>query len=87
LLSDNGPCFSAQLATYLETHRLRHPRSAPYHPMTHGKIERYHRSLNSVVRLEQYYTPWAERAVTHFVEHYNHRRYHQSLQNVMRADV
>ena len=43
LLSDNGPCYvSAELATYLETHQLTHTRGAPYHPMTQGKIERYH---------------------------------------------
>ncbi len=53
LLSDNGPCYiSAQLATYLNTHGLPHTRSAPYHPMTQGKIERYHRSLMNVVKLD-----------------------------------
>ena len=89
LLSDNGPCYiSGQLATYLETHGLPHTRSAPYHPMTQGKIERYHRTLKNVVKLEHYYTPWeVERAVAHFVEDYNHRRYHEALQNVTLADM
>ena len=89
LLSDNGPCYlSGQLATYLTAHGLAHTRSAPYHPMTQGKIERYHRSLKNVVRLEQYYSPWeVERAIARFVEAYNHRRYHESLQNVTPADV
>ena len=89
LLSDNGPCYiSGQLATYLEAHGLPHTRSAPYHPMTQGKIERYHRSLKNVVKLEHYYTPWdVERAVAHFVEDYNHRRYHEALQNVTPADM
>jgi putative transposase len=89
LLSDNGPCYiSGQLATYLETHGLPHTRSAPYHPMTQGKIERYHRSLKNVVKLDHYYTPWElERAIARFVEDYNHRRYHESLQNVTPADV
>ncbi len=65
-----------------------HTRSAPYHPMTQGKIERYHRSLKNVVKLEHYYTPWdVERAVAHFVEDYNHRRYHEALQNVTPADM
>ena len=65
LLSDNGPCYiSGQLATYLETHGLPHTRSAPYHPMSQGKIERYHRSLKNVVKLEQYYSPgrWNRRS-------------------------
>ena len=89
LLSDNGPCYiSGQLATYLEAHGLPHTRSAPYHPMTQGKIERYHRSLKNVVKLEHYYTPWdVERAVAHFVEDYKHRRSHEALQNVTPADM
>jgi transposase InsO family protein len=56
--------------------------------MTQGKIERYHRSLKNVVKLEHYYAPWeVERAVAHFVEDYNHRRYHEALQNVTPADM
>ena len=56
--------------------------------MTQGKIERYHRSLKNVVKLEQYYSPWeVERAIARFVEDDNHRRYHESLQNVTPADM
>ena len=56
--------------------------------MSQGKIERYHRSLKNVVKLEQYYSPWeVERAVARFVEEYNHRRSHESLQNVTLADM
>ena len=54
LLSDNGPCYvSGELADYLETHKIAHTRGAPYHPMTQGKIERYHRSMKNVVKLEK----------------------------------
>ncbi len=54
--------------------------------MTQGKIERYHRSMKNVVKLEHYYTPWElERAVARFVAHYNHRRVHESLCNVTPA--
>ncbi len=89
LLSDNGPCYvSAELATYLDTNGFAHTREAPYHPMTQGKIERYHRSLKNVVKLDHYFSPWElERAIGRFVEAYNHRRYHESLQNVTPADV
>jgi len=89
LLSDNGPCYvSGELATYLDGHGMEHTRGAPYHPMTQGKIERYHRSMKNVVKLDNYYSPWElERAIARFVEHYNHRRYHESLQNVTPADV
>ena len=89
LLSDNGPCYiSQELADYLDTHGLAHPRGAPYHPMTQGKIERDHRSMKNVVKLEKYFSPWElQRALARFVEDYNHRRYHESLQNVTPADV
>ena len=56
--------------------------------MTQGKIERYHRSMKNVVKLENYYSPWElERAVVRFVDHYNHRRLHEALENVTPADV
>ena len=56
LLSDNGPCYiSSELKDYLGKHQLQHTRGAPYHPMTQGKIERYHRSMKNVVKLEHYY--------------------------------
>jgi transposase InsO family protein len=89
LLSDNGPCYlSAELKDYLQHQQMTHTRGAPYHPMTQGKIERYHRSLKNVVKLEHYYYPWAlETAIRRFVEYYNHERYHESLHNVTPADV
>ena len=89
LLSDNGPCYvSHALKDYLERLGIKHTRGAPYHPMTQGKIERYHRSMKNVVKLEHYYYPWdLEEAIDQFVEHYNHRRYHESLNNVTPADV
>ena len=89
LFSDNGPgSISQELADYLDTHGLAHPRGAPYHPMTQGKIERDHRSMKNVVKLEQYFSPWAlQRTLARVVEDYNHRRYHESLQNVTPADV
>ena len=89
LLSDNGSCYvSGELAAYLETHQIAHTRGAPYHPMTQGKIERYHRSMKNVVKLEHYHSPWElERAIARFVDHYNHRRLHEALDNVTPADV
>ena len=89
LLSDHGPCYvSRERADYLETHQRGHTRGAPYHPMTQGKIERYHRSMKNVVKLEKYYSPWElERAVARFVAHYNHHRLHEALDNVTPVDV
>jgi transposase InsO family protein len=89
LLSDNGPSYVAsELADWLEQQGMRHTRGKPYHPMTQGKIERWHLSLKSRILLENYYLPGdLERAVAAFVEHYNHGRYHESLDNLTPADV
>lgn len=89
LLSDNGPSYIASdLSNWLEEKGMRHTRGKPYHPMTQGKIERWHLSLKSRILLENYYLPGdLERAVAGFVEHYNHRRYHESLDNLTPADV
>ena len=34
-----------------------HVRGAPYHPMTQGKIERWHQTLKNRILLEHYYLP------------------------------
>ena len=71
------------LKRWLNNHEIEHTRGAPYHPMTQGKIERYHRTIKNVVKLENYYDPWRlEKAIADWVQHYNHERYHESLDNV-----
>ncbi len=89
LLSDNGPCYlSRELAEYLEEKGMTHTRGKPFHPMTQGKIERYHRSLKNEVLLQHYYLPEElEREIARFVEYYNNERYHESLNNLTPADV
>src|SRR5678816_3418600 len=80
--------LSGDLAAYLQTHGIQHTRGQPYHPMTQGKIERWHRSLKNVICLENHYFPWQlERAITGFVEYYNQQRYHEALDNLTPADV
>ena len=65
-----------------------HVRGAPYHPQTQGKIERYHRSMKSIVKLDTYYTPTdLQQAIADFIWYYNTQRYHESLENVTPADV
>jgi transposase InsO family protein len=89
LLSDNGSCYIAgDLKEYLADAGINHIRGKPYHPMTQGKIERYHRTMKNVVKLENYYMPWElEQRIGEFVEHYNHQRVHESLENLTPADV
>ncbi len=89
LLSDNGSAYlSGELRDYLGERRMAHTRGAPYHPQTQGKIERYHRTMKNVVKLQHYYFPWElEAALRDFVAYYNNERYHESLDNVTPADV
>ena len=89
LLSDNGPSYlSGQLASWLAEHEMDHTRGKPYHPMTQGKIERYHRSLKNQILLENYYLPGQlEGRLAEFVDYYNNRRYHESLNNLTPADI
>jgi putative transposase len=89
LLSDNGPCYlSGELRDYLQDRGMGHTRGAPYHPMTQGKIERFHRSMKNEIRLQHYYLPGElEQEINRFIEYYNNERYHESLNNVTPADV
>jgi transposase InsO family protein len=89
LLSDNGPCYvSKALKEYLDAEGINHTRGKPYHPMTQGKIERYHRSMKNILLLENYYSPLElEHQVGLFVDHYNNHRYHEALDNVTPADM
>src|SRR5438105_4728417 len=89
LLSDNGPSYvSSELGKWLEDNGIRHIRGRPYHPMTQGKIERYHRSMKNRILLDNYYLPGQlEQSIEEFVSYYNNCRYHESLDNLTPADV
>jgi len=89
LLSDNGSSYvSADLAKWLDGKDMDHVRGAPYHPMTQGKIERWHQTLKNRILLENYYLPGdLEAEIGAFVADYNHLRYHESLANLTPADV
>ncbi len=89
LLSDNGPAYlSGELREYLGERGIGHTRGAPYHPQTQGKIERYHRTMKNVVKLQHYYFPEElKAALKDFVAYYNNERYHESLDNATPADV
>jgi putative transposase len=89
LLSDNGSSYiSADLAKWLDSENMNHVRGAPYHPMTQGKIERWHQTLKNRILLENYYLPGdLEAEIGAFITHYNHLRYHEGLGNLTPADV
>ena len=58
------------------------------HPQTQGKIERYHRTMKNVIKLDNYYPPEdLVKAIAEFVKQHNYERYHESLRNLTPADV
>jgi transposase InsO family protein len=89
LLTDNGSCYvSNAFKDFIHQQKMGHVQGAPYHPQTQGKIERYHRTMKNVVKLENYYYPDELRnRLAEFVHFYNNHRYHESLGNVTPADV
>ena len=89
LLSDNGSSYiAADFKTYLQNNEIKHIRGSIRHPQTQGKIERYHRSMKNVIKLDVYYSPMElENALKHYIHYYNYKRYHESLNNTTPADM
>jgi transposase InsO family protein len=66
---------------------LKHIRTRTYHPMTQGKIERFHRSMKNLILLDNYYSPTElEARISEWVDHYNNERYHEAIDNVTPSD-
>lgn len=89
LLSDNGPCYvSGELKEFIGDKDMGHIRGRLNHPQTQGKIERYHRSMKNIIKLDNYYLPGQlKERLKEFVDYYNNRRYHESLNNLTPSDV
>ncbi len=87
LLSDNGSCYIASdFKEYTKANEIKHIRGRVRHPQTQGKIERYHRSMKNVIKLDVYHSPMElEAALKKFVHYYNYERYHESINNVTPA--
>ena len=50
VISDNGTCFTAhEIQDWMKQLGIEHRRSTSYHPQTNGKIERFHRTLKSLL--------------------------------------
>jgi hypothetical protein len=76
------------LKEFLEELSITHVRGKPLHPQTQGEIERYHRTMKNIIKLEHYYSPEElEDQIAEIVIYYNNHRYHESLNNVTPADV
>jgi transposase InsO family protein len=89
LPSDNGSSYiAADLTKWLDGQKMQHIRGAPYHPMTQGKIERWHQTLKNRILLENYYLPGdLEAQIEAFVADYNKLRYHEAVGNLTPPDV
>ena len=89
LIFDNGSCYiAAELKSFLRSIDIVPIHGRVNHPQTQGKIERYHRTMKNVVKLDHYYCPdELILALQNFVNYYNNGRYHESLDNVTPADV
>ncbi|OMJ15111.1 Retrovirus-related Pol polyprotein from transposon [Smittium culicis] len=63
ILSDNGRAFIADpIKRYCEGFNIKHSFSSPYHPETNGLVERFNRTLKSIIRsyINSKQTNWDE---------------------------
>ncbi len=93
LLSDNGRQFVAwrgetRFQRVLKQQGVGHVRSAPHHPMTLGKIERFWQTMWREFLCEAVFASFADacQRCEHWIGYYNHQRPHQGLDGACPAD-
>ena len=93
MLTDNGRQYASwhgktRFQQELAKDRIHHIRSAPHHPMTLGKIERFWRTIwqEFLVRAQFESFESARERVALWVKYYNYKRPHQSLDGLVPAD-
>jgi transposase InsO family protein len=93
ILSDNGRQFVAwrgetRFQKVLKQQGIGHVRSAPHHPMTLGKIERFWQTLWREFLSEAVFASFADacQRIDHWVHYYNHQRPHQGIEGAVPAD-
>jgi len=93
MLTDNGRQYASwrgktKFQKELNKDHIHHIRSAPHHPMTLGKIERFWQTLKdeflSRARFETFEE--AKERIAYWVKYYNHKRTHQGLDGMTPAD-
>jgi transposase InsO family protein len=93
ILSDNGRQFVAwrgrtRFQKVLKQQGIDHIRSAPHHPMTLGKIERFWRTIWEEFLCEAVFASFADacQRIDHWIHYYNHQRPHQGIDGACPAD-
>jgi len=93
ILSDNGRQFAAwrgetKFQKVLKRQGIQHVRSAPHHPMTLGKIERFWKTIWTEFLEDALFASFADASqrVAHWVAYYNHQRPHQGIGGGCPAD-
>jgi transposase InsO family protein len=93
ILSDNGRQFVAwrgetRFQKVLRQQGVQHVRSAPQHPMTLGKIERFWQTIWREFLEEAVFASFADACsrMEHWIHYYNHQRPHQALDGACPAD-
>ena len=93
ILSDNGRQFVAwrgktKFQKTLKQSGIQHVRSAPQHPMTLGKIERFWQSIWREFLEEASFASFADacQRLDHWMAFYNHQRPHQGIEGACPAD-
>jgi hypothetical protein len=93
ILSDNGRQFVAwrgrtRFQKVLKQQGIDHVRSAPHHPMTLGKIERFWKTMWEEFLSEAVFVSFADacQRIDHWIHYYNHQRPHQGIDGACPAD-
>ena len=87
LLAASGSSLGAGDLANCSVPQYQTPPRRAYHPMTQGKIERWHQTLKNRILLENYFLPSdLEAQIAAFVADYNDCRYHESINNLTPAD-
>jgi len=93
ILSDNGRQFAAwrgetRFQKVLKQQGVSHVRSAPHHPMTLGKIERFWKTIWTEFLEDAVFASFADarQRLDHWIGYYNHQRPHQGIDGACPAD-
>jgi transposase InsO family protein len=93
MLTDNGRQYACWRGTTrfqqeLKKDHVHHIRSAPHHPMTLGKIERFWQTLKEEFLMRARFETFEEarERIAYWVKYYNHQRPHQGLDGMTPAD-